>query len=89
MARNITLPVLKGSKDSNAPSHLILPHILSAIQLSSELGLWPLYRLGIVVLGEVLLAMEGAGMAKKAIEEVESVWDQVSWRLRLVLQAES
>lgn len=55
-----------------------MPHVLSAVQLSSELGLWPLYRHGIVVLGEVLLAMEGTGMAKKAFDEVESVWPQVS-----------
>ncbi len=57
---------------------MTLPHVLSAIQLSSQSGLWPIYRFGIVVLGDVLLSMEGMGMAKKAIEEVERVWDQVT-----------
>ena len=64
-------------QEAQAPPHLSLPHVLSAVNLSAELGLWPLYRLGIVVLGDILLSMEGAGMAQKAIDEVESVWDQV------------
>ena len=65
-------------KEAHAPPHLTLPHVLSAIQLSSELGLWPIYRYGVVLLGDVLLSMEVTGMAHKSIEEVETVWDQVS-----------
>ncbi|WWC99167.1 hypothetical protein V866_006062 [Kwoniella sp. B9012] len=63
---------------ANAPSHMILPDILSAVQLTSELGLWALYRFGVIVLCEVLLSMEGMGMASKAIREIEIVWDQIS-----------
>ncbi|WWD08891.1 hypothetical protein V865_007005 [Kwoniella europaea PYCC6329] len=63
---------------ANAPSHMILPDILSAVQLTSELGLWALYRFGVVVLCEVLLSMEGMGMASKTIREIEIVWDQIS-----------
>ena len=68
---------LTASKEANTPSYLILPRVLSAVQMSNELGLWPLYRHGIIVLGEVLVSMEGAGMAPKAMQEVLSVWDQV------------
>ncbi|WVQ79026.1 hypothetical protein IAT38_001118 [Cryptococcus sp. DSM 104549] len=62
---------------SAAPAPQILPHVLSAVELSAELGLWVLYRYGVVVLAEVMLGMEGMGMAEKVIREVESVWDQV------------
>ncbi|OCF34681.1 hypothetical protein I316_03724 [Kwoniella heveanensis BCC8398] len=67
----------KGMKlhESNAPSHMILPHVLSSVQLSSELGLWGIYRFGMIVLAEALLEMDG--MAEKALNQVEQVWDQV------------
>ncbi|WVF66904.1 hypothetical protein IAT40_001647 [Kwoniella sp. CBS 6097] len=67
----------KGTKlqESNAPTHMVLPHILSAVQLSSELGLWSVFRFGVVVLAEVLLEMDG--MAQKAMKQVVQVWDQV------------
>ena len=51
------------------------------MHLSHDLGLWPLYRLGVVTLAEVILEMEEQGMARKAIEEVEQIWPEVS-RLR-------
>lgn len=62
---------------SSSPSHLILPHVMSAVQLSSELGMWRLYRFGVVVLAEVMLGMEAVPLSKKAIQEIESVWPQV------------
>ncbi|WVW79989.1 hypothetical protein I302_101962 [Kwoniella bestiolae CBS 10118] len=62
---------------ANAPGHMILPDILAAVQLSSELGLWRLYRFGTVVLCEVLLGMEGMGMAGKVVKQLEGVWDQI------------
>lgn len=62
---------------SSSPSHLILPHVMSAVQLSSELGMWRLYRFGVVVLAEVMLGMEAVPLSKKAIQEIESVWSQV------------
>ncbi|WVQ94714.1 hypothetical protein IAU59_001794 [Kwoniella sp. CBS 9459] len=67
----------KGTKlqESNAPIHMVLPHVLSAVQLASEMGLWAVYRFGVIVLAEVLVEMDG--MAQKAITQVESVWDQV------------
>ena len=40
--------------------------------------MWPLYHFGIILLAEVFLSMEGQGLAQKAIDEVMSVWDQVS-----------
>ncbi|KAK8861418.1 hypothetical protein IAR55_002237 [Kwoniella newhampshirensis] len=64
-------------QSSSSPPHTILPHVLSAVQLSSELGLWGLYRFGVVVLCEVLLSMEGMGMATKVIREIEQVWEQI------------
>lgn len=45
--------------------------------LSSDLGLWPLYRLSVVTFAEVTLGMEGQGMARKSIEEVEKIWPEV------------
>jgi len=48
------------------------------MHLSHDLGLWPLYRLSIVTFGEVMLEMEEQGMARKAIEEVEKIWPEVS-----------
>ncbi|OXG15048.1 anaphase-promoting complex subunit 5 [Cryptococcus neoformans Ze90-1] len=62
---------------SSSPSHLILPHVMSAVQLSSELGMWRLYRFGVVVLAEVMLGMEAVPLSKKAIQEIESVWSQL------------
>lgn len=50
---------------------------MSAVQLSSELGMWRLYRFGVVVLAEVMLGMEAVPLSKKAIQEIESVWSQV------------
>ncbi|WRT65551.1 uncharacterized protein IL334_002496 [Kwoniella shivajii] len=64
-------------QSSATPSHLILPHVLSATQLSSELGLWQTYRFGTVILCEVLLSMEGMSMAEKVIKEIDNIWDQV------------
>ncbi|WVO20114.1 uncharacterized protein IAS62_001405 [Cryptococcus decagattii] len=62
---------------SSTPSHLILSHVLSAVQLSSELGMWRLYRFGVVVLAEVMLSMEAVPLSQKAILEIESVWPQL------------
>ncbi|KAL0252421.1 hypothetical protein I308_101812 [Cryptococcus tetragattii IND107] len=59
---------------SSSPSHLVLSHVLSALQLSSELGMWRLYRFGVVVLAEVMLSMEAVPLSRKAIHEIESVW---------------
>nr|XP_031863098.1 uncharacterized protein CI109_001576 [Kwoniella shandongensis]KAA5530170.1 hypothetical protein CI109_001576 [Kwoniella shandongensis] len=69
----------KASKlqSSSTPAHIILPHVFSAVQLSSELALWGMYRFGVVVMCEVLLSMEGMGMASKVIREIEQIWDQV------------
>lgn len=47
------------------------------MHLSSGLGLWATYRYSVIVLGEVLLAMEGVSMASRVLEEVGRVWDQV------------
>jgi hypothetical protein len=47
--------------------------------LSSDLGLWPLYRLSVVTFAEVTLGMEGQGMARKSIEEVEKIWPEVRY----------
>ncbi|ORX36306.1 anaphase-promoting complex subunit 5-domain-containing protein [Kockovaella imperatae] len=71
--------LLKARKLKNAdfPPHVLLPHVLSAVHLSAELGLWPLYRKGIVQLAEVLLCIEGQGMAARAMEEVEAIWEQI------------
>lgn len=63
---------------SSSPSHLVLSHVLSALQLSSELGMWRLYRFGVVVLAEVMLSMEAVPLSRKAIHEIESVWSPVS-----------
>ncbi|EIW68893.1 hypothetical protein TREMEDRAFT_57036, partial [Tremella mesenterica DSM 1558] len=41
-----------------------------------SLGLWPMYRLSIVLLSHVLISAE-SGLAQKALSEVESVWSQV------------
>ncbi|WWC68778.1 uncharacterized protein I206_102713 [Kwoniella pini CBS 10737] len=62
---------------SFSPSHLILPLILEAIQLSNELGIWNLYRFGIILLCEVLLQIECLEMDKKVINELEKIWDQI------------
>ncbi|KJE01609.1 hypothetical protein I311_04771 [Cryptococcus gattii NT-10] len=62
---------------SFTPSHLVLSHVLSAVQLSSELGMWRLYRFGVVVLAEVMLSMEAVPLSQKAIHEIESVWSQL------------
>ena len=65
-------------QDAQAPPHLILPHVLSSIQLSIQLGLWPLYRIGVVAFAELLLSTEGHGLGERAVEEVEKVWPEVS-----------
>ncbi|WVR03960.1 hypothetical protein IAU60_000959 [Kwoniella sp. DSM 27419] len=70
-----TLRKAQKLQEASAPWHLILPHVLSAVQLSSELGLWALHRFAVVILGEVILSMQG--LAEKAIKEVEAVWDQI------------
>ncbi|KAK4685598.1 hypothetical protein P7C73_g4543, partial [Tremellales sp. Uapishka_1] len=62
---------------SGHPTHLILPHVLSSLQLSSELGLWSLYRLSVVVFADVLLGMKGMQTAERAAEEVGNIWDQI------------
>lgn len=54
-----------------------MPLVLSALHMSSSLGLWPLYRFGVILFCEVLLSME-RGMTKKVIEEVQQVWSQVN-----------
>jgi anaphase-promoting complex subunit 5 len=65
-------------QDANAPSHLIMPLAFSGVQLAAQMGLWQLYRLGVVVLAEVMLSMEGAKLAQRALNEVKRVWDHVS-----------
>nr|XP_018264558.1 uncharacterized protein I303_02728 [Kwoniella dejecticola CBS 10117]OBR86716.1 hypothetical protein I303_02728 [Kwoniella dejecticola CBS 10117] len=62
---------------SGTPPHNILPAILEAVQLSSELGLWSLHRYGVIVLCEVMLQIEGLNMAEKVVGELEKIWDQV------------
>ena len=64
-------------QDANAPSHLVLRYVLSSIQLSADLGLWPMYRSGIILLSEVLASIEGQHMAPAAIREIENIWNQV------------
>ncbi|WVO18050.1 hypothetical protein L204_105748 [Cryptococcus depauperatus] len=64
-------------QSTSAPAHLVLPHVLSAVQLSSELGLWRIYRFGVVILAECMMSMEGIPMAAKAVREIESIWPQL------------
>lgn len=59
---------------AHAPAHLILPDVLSALQLASSLGLWPVYAAASVFFAESLLAMD---LPAKAEEEIERVWDQL------------
>ena len=75
--QSIRLSSPKELQDANAPSHLVLPFVLSSIELSAELGIWPMYRSGIILLTEVLVDMTGQHMAAAAIREVENIWDQV------------
>lgn len=62
---------------AHAPPHLVLRDVLAALELTTGLSLWPLYRHGTVLLAEVLLAMEGSGsgMAEKADAELETIWN--------------
>lgn len=62
--------------DPPSPPHLMLRDVLAALELASGLGLWRLYRAGVVSLAEVLLAMDGS-MAAKADGEVARVWDEL------------
>ncbi|WWC87703.1 uncharacterized protein L201_002595 [Kwoniella dendrophila CBS 6074] len=63
---------------SSTPNHLILPHILEAVQLSKELGLWSLYRFGMIILCEIMLTIENIdGMSQKVVIEIEKIWDQI------------
>ncbi|ORY23427.1 hypothetical protein BCR39DRAFT_549234 [Naematelia encephala] len=73
-----SLSKVRKMQESKTPPHLSLPLVLSDIQLSSELGLWTLYRFGIVLMADILLSMEGGKLAQKAKNEVESIWDQVN-----------
>jgi hypothetical protein len=64
-------------QDAQVPPQTILPHLLSASQLAAQAGYWQIYRLSIVMIGEVLLQMDTPGMALKAKQEVVQIWDQV------------
>lgn len=59
---------------SHAPAHLVLPDVLSALQLSASLGLWPLYTSGTLALADTLLAMD---LPAKAEAEAARVWDRL------------
>jgi hypothetical protein len=65
------------SQKADAPSHLILPDVLSALHLSNQLSLWPLYREATVLLSLVMLNMEGAGLAEKIRTQLSKIQDQV------------
>ncbi len=56
---------------------MILPNIISALELSAQLYLLPMYRLAMVMLSGVLLIMEGTDFASKALAQVVEIWDQV------------
>ena len=64
-------------QEANVPAQIVLPRLLSCTELSASLGLWPMYRLSVVILGYVLLSLEASGMAQKAIDQVMEVWPQV------------
>lgn len=64
--------------DKHTPAHLILPIVLSALQLAQSLALWPLHDEGIVALSEVLLQME---LWSKADKEVAAFWPRLGGEL--------
>ena len=68
--------IANGQKADN-PAHLILPDVLSALHLSSQLSLWPLYREATVLLSLVMLNMEGADLAEKVKTQLTDIQDQV------------
>jgi len=59
---------------AHAPAHLVLPDVLSALQLASALALWPLYAHATLAFADALLAMN---LPYKADEEVARVWEQL------------
>lgn len=54
-----------------------MPDLYSAVHLASSLSLWPLYRHGMVLVSMAMLEMEGAGMAQKVVEQINTIRDQV------------
>lgn len=61
------------SERSQAPTGNVLPHVLAAVDLACELGLWPLYRLASLMLAETIAPLDNA----MAVREVGRVWTQV------------
>ena len=72
-----TNPVGTNEQKADNPAHLILPDVLSALHLSSQLSLWPLYREATVLLSLVMLNMEGADLAEKVKTQLSEIQDQV------------
>jgi hypothetical protein len=72
-------------QEADTPPHLISPDVLSAIHLSSQLSLWPLYREATVLLCHVMLNMEGAELAEKVKTQLSMVEDQV--RIRRLIRS--
>ncbi|GMK56651.1 hypothetical protein CspeluHIS016_0304910 [Cutaneotrichosporon spelunceum] len=60
--------------DPPTPPHLLLRHTLASLELASGLGLWPVYRAGVVCLADVLLGMD---LPRKADTELGAVWAEL------------
>ncbi|CAK9783375.1 hypothetical protein CC85DRAFT_90268 [Cutaneotrichosporon oleaginosum] len=60
--------------DPPTPPHLLLRHTLASLELAAGLGLWPVYRDGVVCLADVLLGMD---LSRKADAELDAVWDEL------------